>query len=198
MEAQLDNLRWEKQGLDVENAKLREANPDAAALVDAEAEATRLREEVAHSHEEAARVEADGDRLRGEITQLKALYEQLLRDVQEGRAGRAAQAELDMGMAEVSRYRQESEHLAGELEELRQTLHESQESEAQLSERSRRAEAHGEAVASELERVRDQAELQRYRTERSRRSGVNGRTGRSGWSRSCTPRSTTGSFTTTI
>ncbi len=90
LRTQLDNLRWEKQGLDVENAKLREANPKAAALVDAKAEAPRLREEVAHSHEEAARVEADGDCVRGEFTQLKALYEQLLRDVQERRVDGAA------------------------------------------------------------------------------------------------------------
>ncbi len=53
LRTQLDSLRWEKQQLDMENARLREANPGTAALADAEAEATRLQKEAAHLQEEA-------------------------------------------------------------------------------------------------------------------------------------------------
>jgi len=58
-----------KERLEVENAKLREANPESAAQIDAEADAAQCR--------------AENEQLMREAAQLRALYEQLLRDMQE-------------------------------------------------------------------------------------------------------------------
>ncbi len=80
LRTQLDSLRWEKQQLDVENARLREANPGTAALADAEAEETRLQKEAAHLQEEATQIRARNKRLLRELAQVKTVYEQLLRD----------------------------------------------------------------------------------------------------------------------
>ena len=63
-------LRLEKQRLEVENAKLREANPEGTAQIDAEVDAAQCR--------------ADNEQLMREAAQLRALYEHLLRDMQEG------------------------------------------------------------------------------------------------------------------
>jgi len=66
---QLDTLRLEKERLEVENAKLREANPEGAVQIDAEADAAQCR--------------AENKQLMQEAAQLQVLYEQLLCDVQE-------------------------------------------------------------------------------------------------------------------
>ena len=68
LRTQLDTLRLEER-LEVENAKLREANPEGAAQIDAEADAAQCR--------------AENEQLMREAAQLRALYEQLLRDMQE-------------------------------------------------------------------------------------------------------------------
>jgi len=69
LRTQLDTLRLEKERLEVENAKLREANPEGAAQINAEADAAQCR--------------AENEQLMREAAQLRALYEQLLRDMQE-------------------------------------------------------------------------------------------------------------------
>ena len=45
LHTQLDTLHLEKQRLEVENAKLREANPEGAAQINAEADAAQCRAE---------------------------------------------------------------------------------------------------------------------------------------------------------
>ena len=79
LRTQLDALRLEKQRLEIENARLREANPEGAAQTDAETEMAQCR--------------AENERLTQEAAQLRTLYEQLLRDVQEEQAKGAKKGE---------------------------------------------------------------------------------------------------------
>ena len=79
LRTQLDALRLEKQRLEVENARLREANPEGAAQTDAETEMVQCR--------------AENERLTREAVQLRTLYEQLLCDVQEEQAKGAKKEE---------------------------------------------------------------------------------------------------------
>ena len=75
LRTQLDALR-----LEVENARLREANPEGAAQTDAETEMAQCR--------------AENERLTQEAAQLRTLYEQLLRDIQEEQAKGAKKEEM--------------------------------------------------------------------------------------------------------
>ena len=66
---QLDNLRIEKQQLEVQNVCLRNDRPNQAALVDVEEERDELQKAK--------------DDLEMELLQLRTVYDQLLRDSQE-------------------------------------------------------------------------------------------------------------------
>ena len=75
LRTQLDTLRLEKQRLEVENVRLREAHPEEAARIDSEDETSRWQAE-------AARFESESESRAAEAAQLRKLYEQLLRDMQ--------------------------------------------------------------------------------------------------------------------
>ena len=57
LRTQLDALRLEKQRLEVENARLREANPEGAAQTDAETEMAQCRAENERLTREAAQLQ---------------------------------------------------------------------------------------------------------------------------------------------
>ncbi len=103
LRTQLDTLRIEKQLLEVENARLRESNPDGAALADTATEWQAKAEQYGD----------DNERLAREIAQLKTLCEQLLHDSQEEQA-RAAQKDDEVAerqnedQATIARLQEES------------------------------------------------------------------------------------------
>ena len=115
LKLQLESALLEKEGLEAQNAKLREKQVDQAALVDAEAE--------------VARCHADNVRLEAGLTQMKQLYEQLLRDMQaEAVSGREEYSEdevadlrqqLDRQNACVQEWEEKYTHLEKEFECLR-------------------------------------------------------------------------------
>ncbi len=113
LRTQIDNLRLEKQQLEVENARLRSDRPEEAAALDAEAEAERLREE--------------GARIVDENSRIKNLYDQLLLDMQEEQA-RVSESERRVQELENRRAgdAEELERLRGLLNELEATQRESQ------------------------------------------------------------------------
>ena len=104
LRTQLDNLRLANQQLQVKNARLREENPDEAALIDAIAERDRLEEEKRN--------------LTAENQQFQALYEQLLQDSQE------EQKQLEELKLEKENLQQETVRLQQEKEEKESCLEE--------------------------------------------------------------------------
>ncbi len=137
LRTQLDTLRLEKQQLEVENARLRESNPNAAAVADVETDATRWREE-------ATQLQADREQLGHELSQLRAVYEQLVGETEEEQA-RAAQK--DDEVAE----KQRADEAA--IAELQQELD-------RCTTLLREREANCERCEAEVVRARDSAELQ--------------------------------------
>ena len=94
LRTQLDNLRIEKQQLEVQNVHLRNDRPNQAALVDVEEERDELQKAK--------------DDLETELLQLRTVYDQLLRDSQEDqRTLEMLKSEVREAreMAELERYR---------------------------------------------------------------------------------------------
>ena len=93
LRVQLDNLQREKQQLEIENARLREGQPEQADLIDARAERDDLREQQRL--------------ITAETRQLRTKYEQLVRDA------RADQQVLEDLREELSEKTARVEELGG-------------------------------------------------------------------------------------
>ena len=150
LRTQLDAVKADLHALQVENRRLKEDRPEQAALLQTETDLTQTRE--------------DNVRVTQELTQLKTLYEQLLRGTQEAEAEATPMAErcatleeevrqLQGKLAEESEAHAEQKEtgnsLRGELENVVRRAEE-------LDERCRQLEL------EERQRIRD-AELEQYR-----------------------------------
>ena len=93
LQLRVDNLEMEKDELERANARLREANSEEAARLDAETEAARLARE--------------NEGLREDVSRLTSLYEQALQEIAAG-APASRECERDESQAEELR-RLESE-----------------------------------------------------------------------------------------
>ena len=134
---QLDNLRVELHEMQLENTRLREQNPEAAAEIDARAEADRCRHE--------------SEQLTVEMEDLR----KLLHESQESEArvvGEATEVRNELGKLQKQLQEHESEQ-GRELAEQREGAHR----------RCEELEAQCERLAREAEWARDQAELKHYR-----------------------------------
>ncbi len=134
LRTQLGNLRREVQWLEVENARLREGQPEAAALIEATSEAGRCRDEA--------------QCLDAELGELR----QLMHESQESEAKATGEAEA---------VRAELEELRGQHEDPRVTQLEGEVE--RLTERCQQAERDCSKLAEQLELARSQAELDHYR-----------------------------------
>ena len=176
LRTRVDNLQWEVQRLEVENRKLRERDPAAGERVDREAELESARANVEEMAERIKTMEQQLADSEAAVTEARHRTSQAVENV----------AELDQRIADLMARRDEERATARDeasahqttMSQLEEALQSSRsrarelETELAAAEEARQATVAGVAeIAADRDRVREQAELERYRAlEEARRN----------------------------
>ena len=159
LRVQVDSLKWEKAQLEVENRRLKEDNPEQAALVEAEEELTRSKEEIEHLTERLTKV----PRLEQQLTEALQQAQQFKQQLESLASESAGLQEAERLRAELMRARHNADEARG-----RATASESRARD--LAERLDKEAEQRAAIQLECDRLREtmtqfqtNAELQQYR-----------------------------------